>query len=83
MHLTVVLLGGSLKRKAPPRLAWSGAHHHFRLLPSKIPGWSTRRYPRLSIVSIWMRVRLGLISVRYQTVPLPFGSGKSDSGVAP
>ena len=39
--------------------------------------------PSLSVVSIWMRVRLGLISGRCQTVPLPFGSGTGDSGVAP
>src|ERR1700694_6028402 len=27
--------GGRGKRKAPPCKAWSGAHHHFRFLPSK------------------------------------------------
>jgi hypothetical protein len=39
--------------------------------------------PSFSVVSIWMRVRLGLISWRCQTVPSPFGSGLKTSAVAP
>jgi len=50
-------------------------------LPSKA-GLIYEAKPR-SMLSDFGCVRFGLISLRYQTVPSPFGSGSSDSEVVP
>jgi len=82
--LTVRVVAG--QAKSPAMQSRSGAHHHFRFLPSK----AGLIYEALGLVGdqhlcVCLRLGQSVISSLErdgQTVPSPFGGGRTDSGAA-